>query len=113
MKEVLETVVETPYESYESFLDRRSHSMACMIGSLQARLEMLDIELDISIQYASNGMLEQAKQYMKDMRKDVLKTLIEFQTRWAEMQDYKEEYYMYEISNKKIDEYSNKLNDLK
>lgn len=98
-------------ESHESFLDRRGHSMAGMIGSLQARLEMLDIELDSSIQYASN--VNRAKQHMKDMRKDVLKTLIEFQTRWAEMQDYKEEDYMYESSNKKIDEYSNKLNNLK
>jgi len=107
---VEETKVETT-ESHEEFMHRRSCDMAGMIGMLQGRLEMLDIELDSTIEYVKN--VASAKEYMRDMRKDILKTMLEYTERWLKMQNYEETEYMYGRHKEKIQEYTNKLNNLK
>ena len=105
----IDTVEKT--ESHEEFMHRRSHDMAGMIGMLQGRLEMLDIQLDSTIEYVKN--VADAKEYMRDMRKDILKTMLEYTERWLKMQNYEETEYMYGRHKEKIQEYANKLNNLK
>lgn len=107
---VEETKVETT-ESHEEFMHRRSCDMAGMIGMMQARLEMIDIDLESAIIYADN--VKQAKKYMTEMRKDILKTLLEYTERWLNMQNYDETEYAYGRHKEKIEEFTNKLNNLK
>jgi len=107
---VEETKVETT-ESHDEYMHRRGKSMAGMIGMMQARLEMIDIDLESAIIYADN--VKQAKKYMTEMRQGILNTLIEYMNRWSEMQDYKEEDYMYGRHKEKIEQFTSKLNNLK
>ena len=112
MKEVLETVVEKPYESHELFLTRRSGQMAGMLGLLSSRLEMVAMHHRLDMEYGPmtvNAFRRSAKQ----MRMEILDTLIRYQNEWADMQQYDEGDYGKTMYENKIKEYTTELEALK
>ena len=112
MKQVLETVVEKPYESHEMFLTRRSMEMSGMIGSLSARLGIVKDELKncYTYEYAN---VEFLKQQMLSMHKDIVEGLIKYNQKWAEMQRYEEGDYAKEYSDREIAALTTELEALK
>ena len=113
MKAVLETtVVEQQHESHEQFMTRRSGAMAGMIGMLQSRLEILDIELSTNLQF-SDLPKESLLHSMKDMRVGLLETLIKFNREWATMQQYEDTDSGKEMNDRRYKEYTTKLDALK
>ena len=112
MKEVLETVVETPYESHELFLTRRSGQMAGMLGLLSSRLEMVAMHHRLDMEYGPMTV-DAWRRSAKQMRMEVLDTLIRYQHEWAEMQQYDEGDYGKTMYERKIAEYTTELEALK
>jgi hypothetical protein len=113
MKEVLETVVETPYESHEAFLSRRGMAMSGMIGSLSARLEIVNMNLRFDMEYDAHMTAEQWRRSVKQSRVEILETLIAYQNEWADMQQYDEGDYGKTMYENKIKEYTTELEALK
>ena len=112
MKQVLETVVETPYESHELFLTRRSGQMAGMLGLLSSRLEMVAMHHRLDMEYGPMTV-DAWRRSAKQMRMEVLDTLIRYQHEWAEMQQYDEGDYGKTMYENKIKEYTTELEALK
>jgi hypothetical protein len=112
MKQVLETVVEKPYESHELFLTRRSGQMAGMLGLLSSRLEMVAMHHRLDMEYGPMTV-DAWRRSAKQMRMEVLDTLIRYQHEWAEMQQYDEGDYGKTMYENKIKEYTTELEALK
>ena len=112
MKEVLETVVETAYESHEQFLTRRGGQMAGMLGLLSSRLEMVAMHHRLDMEYGPMTV-DAWRRSAKQMRMEVLDTLIRYQHEWAEMQQYDEGDYGKTMYENKIKEYTTELEALK
>ena len=112
MKQVLETVVEKPYESHEQFLTRRSGQMAGMLGLLSARLEMVAMHHRIDMEYGPMTV-DAFRRSAKEMRVEILETLIRYQNEWADMQKYDEGDYGKTMYEGKIAEYTTELEALK
>lgn len=112
MKQVLETVVEKPYESHEMFLTRRSGQMAGMLGLLSSRLEMVAMHHRLDMEYGPMTV-DAWRRSAKQMRMEVLDTLIRYQHEWAEMQQYDEGDYGKGMYERKIAEYTTELEALK
>jgi len=112
MKEVLETVVETPYESHEMWLSKRTSLMAGMIGLLSARLEMVAMHHRLDMEYAPMTV-DAYRRSAREMRTDILETLIRYQNEWADMQQYSNADYGKEMYERKIAEYTTELEALK
>jgi hypothetical protein len=112
MKEVLETVVEAPYESHEAFLTRRGGQMAGMIGMLSSRLEIVAMHHRLDMEYGPMTV-DAFRRSNKQMRMEILETLIAYQNEWAEMQQYTDTDYGMEIYKRKIAEYTTELEALK
>ena len=112
MKQVLETVVETAYESHEQFLTRRGGQMAGMIGMLSSRLEIVVMHHRLDMEYGPMTV-DAFRRSAKQMRLEILETLIKYQEEWAEMQQYTDTDYGMEIYKRKIAEYTTELEALK
>ena len=112
MKQVLETVVEKPYESHEQFLTRRGGQMAGMLGLLSARLEMVAMHHRIDMEYGPMTV-DAFRRSAKEMRVEILETLIRYQNEWADMQKYDEGDYGKTMYESKIAEYTTELEALK
>ena len=112
MKQVLETVVETPYESHETWLSKRTTLMAGMIGLLSARLEMVAMHHRIDMEYGPMTV-DAFRRSAKEMRVEILETLIRYQNEWADMQKYSKEDYGQTVYENKIKEYTTELEALK
>ena len=113
MKEVLETtVVETPYENYETFLSRRSMAMSGMIGSLSARLEIINMNMRFDMEYEAHMTVDQWRRSVKQSRMEILETLISYQATWSSMQNYQAGEVGKEMSDRKIKEYTAELEAL-
>ena len=112
MKQVLETVVEKPYESHEQFLTRRGGQMAGMLGLLSARLEMVAMHHRIDMEYGLMTV-DAFRRSAKEMRVEILETLIRYQNEWADMQKYDEGDYGKTMYEGKIAEYTTELEALK
>jgi hypothetical protein len=109
---VEETVVEKPYESHELFLTRRSGQMAGMLGLLSSRLEMVAMHHRLDMEYGPMTV-DAWRRSAKQMRMEVLDTLIRYQHEWAEMQQYDEGDYGKTMYENKIKEYTTELEALK
>ena len=112
MKQVLETVVEKPYESHEQFLTRRGGQMAGMLGLLSARVEMVAMHHRIDMEYGPMTV-DAFRRSAKEMRVEILETLIRYQNEWADMQKYDEGDYGKTMYEGKIAEYTTELEALK
>lgn len=115
MKEVLETVVEkveAPYESHEMWLSKRTTLMAGMIGLLSARLEMVAMHHRLDMEYGPMTV-DAYRRSAREMRTDILETLIRYQNEWADMQQYSNADYGKEMYERKIAEYTTELEALK
>ena len=112
MKQVLETVVEKPYESHEQFLTRRGGQMAGMLGLLSARLEMVAMHHRIDMEYGPMTV-DAFRRSAKEMRVEILETLIKYQEDWADMQQYSNADYGKIIYERKVEEYTTELEALK
>ena len=112
MKQVLETVVEKPYESHEQFLTRRGGQMAGMLGLLSSRLEMVAMHHRIDMEYGPMTV-DAFRRSAKEMRVEILETLIRYQNEWADMQKYDEGDYGKTMYEGKIAEYTTELEALK
>ena len=112
MKQVLETVVEKPYESHEQFLTRRGGQMAGMLGLLSARLEMVAMHHRIDMEYGPMTV-DAFRRSAKEMRVEILETLIRYQNEWADMQNYQVGEVGKDIYDRKIAEYTTELEALK
>ena len=113
MKQVLETVVEAPHESYETFLSRRGMAMSGMIGSLSARLEIINMNLRFDMEYDANMTREQRLKSVKQSRTEILETLIKYQDSWSSMQNYQAGEVGKDMYDSKIAEYTTELEALK
>ena len=112
MKEVLETVVETPYESHEMWLGKRTSKMAGMIGLLSARLEMVAMHHRLDMEYGPMTV-DAFRRSAKEMRMEILETLIRYQNEWADMQQYSNSDYGKTMYEDKVREYTTELEALK
>ena len=112
MKEVLETVVETSYESHEMWLSKRTTLMAGMIGLLSARLEMVAMHHRLDMEYGPMTV-DAYRRSAKEMRMDILETLIRYQNEWADMQQYSNADYGKTMYETKLAEYTTELEALK
>jgi len=109
---VEETVVEKPYESHEMWLSKRTTLMAGMIGLLSARLEMVAMHHRLDMEYGPMTV-DAYRRSAKEMRMEILDTLIRYQNEWADMQQYSNEDYGKEMYERKIAEYTTELEALK
>ena len=109
---VEETVVEKPYESHEQFLTRRGGQMAGMLGLLSSRLEMVAMHHRLDMEYGPMTV-DAWRRSAKQMRVEILETLIRYQNEWAEMQQYDEGDYGKTMYENKIKEYTTELEALK
>ena len=109
---VEETVVETPHESHEMWLSKRTSKMAGMIGSLTARLEMVAMHHRLDMEYGPMTV-DAYRRSAKQMRMEILETLIAYQNEWAKMQQYSNEDYGKGMYERKIAEYTTELEALK
>jgi len=112
MKQVLETVVEKPYESHETWLAKRTSKMAGIIGLLSSRLELIAMQHRLDMEYGPMTV-DAWRRSAKQMRTEVLDTLIRYQHEWAEMQQYDEGDYGKTMYENKIKEYTTELEALK
>ena len=110
MKETLETV-EQPYETYEQALSRRSNAMAGIIGTLQGRLDILNMELKFELEY-DNMSPKEFKSRLKSVRTDIIKTLIVSNKAWAEMQQYEDGDIGKQFSDEKLAKLTTELEAL-
>jgi len=109
---VEETVVETPHESHEMWLSKRTSKMAGMIGSLTARLEMVAMHHRLDMEYGPMTV-DAYRRSAKQMRMEILETLIAYQNEWAKMQQYSNEDYGKTMYENKVKEYTTELEALK
>ena len=112
MKQVLETVVETPHESHETWLSKRTSKMAGIIGLLSSRLELVAMQHRLDMDYGPMT-LSMYRRSAKEMRMEILDTLIRYQHDWADMQQYDEGDYGKTMYENKIKEYTMELEALK
>ena len=112
MKQVLETVVETPHESHETWLSKRTSKMAGIIGLLSSRLELVAMQHRLDMDYGPMT-LSMYRRSAKEMRMEILDTLIRYQEDWADMQQYDEGDYGKTMYENKIKEYTMELEALK
>lgn len=110
--DTVNNTIEDQFESHEQFMTRRSSAMAGMIGLLQSRLEIAEIELDTLLQF-SNHPKQSLLYSVKSIREGVLETLIKFTNEWADMQRYEISDYGKELSDRRLTEYTTKLETLK
>jgi len=112
VEETVVEKVEAPYESHETWLAKRTSKMAGIIGLLSSRLEMIAMQHRLDMDYGPMT-LSMYRRSAKEMRMEILDTLIRYQNDWADMQQYDEGDYgktMYEL---KIKEYTTELEALK
>jgi len=112
VEETVVEKVEAPYESHETWLAKRTSKMAGIIGLLSSRLEMIAMQHRLDMDYGPMT-LSMYRRSAKEMRMEILDTLIRYQEEWADMQQYDEGDYgktMYEL---KIKEYTTELEALK
>ena len=109
---VEETVVETPHESHEMWLSKRTSKMAGMIGLLTSRLEMVAMQHRLDMEYGPMTV-DAYRRSAKEMRMEILDTLIRYQNDWADMQQYDEGDYGKGMYERKIAEYTTELEALK
>ena len=112
VEETVVEKVEAPYESHEMWLSKRTSKMAGMIGLLTARLEMVAMQHRLDMEYGPMTV-DAYRRSAKQMRMEVLETLIKYQNEWADMQQYSNEDYGKEMYEKKIKEYTTELEALK
>ena len=108
MNQELETVL----ESNEAFLSRRGTAMAGMIGSLSARLEIINMNLRFDMEYDAHMTADQWRRSVKQSRMEILETLISYQATWSSMQNYQAGEVGKEMSDRKIKEYTAELEAL-
>jgi glucan phosphorylase len=106
-------VEETVVESNEQFLSRRGTAMAGMIGSLSARLEIINMNLRFDMEYDAHMTADQWRRSVKQSRVEILETLISYQAAWSSMQNYQAGEVGKEMSDRKIKEYTTELEALK
>lgn len=104
--------VEKAYESHEQFLTRRSGQMAGMIGTLSSRLEIVAMHHRLDMEYGPMTV-DAFRRSAKQMRLEILETLIKYQEDWADMQQYTDTDYGMQIYKSKIAEYTTELDALK
>jgi len=112
VEETVVEKVEAPYESHEMWLSKRTTLMAGMIGLLSARLEMVAMQHRLDMEYGPMTV-DAYRRSAKEMRMEILETLIRYQNEWADMQQYSNEDYGKEMYEKKIKEYTTELEALK
>ena len=105
-------VEETVVESNEQFLSRRGTAMAGMIGSLSARLEIINMNLRFDMEYDAHMTADQWRRSVKQSRVEILETLISYQATWSSMQNYQAGEVGKEMSDRKIKEYTAELEAL-
>jgi glucan phosphorylase len=105
-------VEETVVESNEQFLSRRGTAMAGMIGSLSARLEIINMNLRFDMEYDAHMTADQWRRSVKQSRIEILETLISYQATWSSMQNYQAGEVGKEMSDRKIKEYTAELEAL-
>jgi hypothetical protein len=81
-------LVESVVESHEAFLSRRGMAMSGMIGSLSARLEIINMNLRFDMEYDAHMTADQWRRSVKQSRIEILETLISYQEAWSAMQNY-------------------------
>jgi hypothetical protein len=86
--------------------------MAGMIGLLSARLEMVAMHHRLDMEYGPMTV-DAFRRSAKEMRTDILETLIRYQNEWADMQKYSKEDYGQTVYENKIKEYTTELEALK
>jgi glucan phosphorylase len=106
-------LVESVVESHEQFLSRRGMAMSGMIGSLSARLEIINMNLRFDMEYDAHMTADQWRRSVKQSRMEILETLISYQEAWSAMQDYQAGEVGKEMSDRKIKEYTTELEALK
>lgn len=99
-------------ESHEQFLTRRSKQMAGMIGLLSSRLEIVAMHHRLDMEYGPMNV-DMWRRSARQMRLEILETLIKYQHEWAEMQEYTETDYGMQMYKDKIAEYTTELEALK
>ena len=112
VEETVVEKVETPHESHEMWLSKRTSKMAGMIGLLTARLEMVAMQHRLDMEYGPMTV-DAYRRSAREMRMEILDTLIRYQNEWADMQQYSNEDYGKEMYEKKIKEYTTELEALK
>lgn len=100
------------YESHEMFLTRRSKQMAGMIGLLSSRLEIVAMHHRLDMEYGPMNS-DMWRRSARQMRLEILETLIRYQHEWADMQQYTETDYGMQMYKSKIEEYTTELEALK
>ena len=106
-------LVESVVESHEQFLSRRGMAMSGMIGSLSARLEIINMNLRFDMEYDAHMTADQWRRSVKQSRIEILETLISYQAAWSSMQNYQAGEVGKEMSDRKIKEYTAELEALK
>jgi N-glycosylase/DNA lyase len=86
--------------------------MAGMIGSLSARLEIINMNLRFDMEYDAHMTADQWRRSVKQSRIEILETLISYQATWSSMQNYQTGEYGKEMSDRKIKEYTAELEAL-
>lgn len=99
-------------ESHEQFLTRRGKQMAGMIGLLSSRLEIVAMHHRLDMEYGPMNV-DMWRRSARQMRLEILETLIKYQHEWAEMQEYTETDYGMQMYKDKIAEYTTELEALK
>ena len=112
VEETVVEKVEAPYESHEMWLSKRTSKMAGMIGLLTARLEMVAMQHRLDMEYGPMTV-DAYRRSAREMRMEILDTLIRYQNEWADMQQYSNEDYGKEMYERKIAEYTTELEALK
>jgi hypothetical protein len=106
-------LVESVVESHEAFLSRRGMAMSGMIGSLSARLEIINMNLRFDMEYDAHMTADQWRRSVKQSRIEILETLISYQEAWSAMQNYQAGEVGKDMYEKKIKEYTTELEALK
>jgi hypothetical protein len=106
-------LVESVVESHEQFLSRRGMAMSGMIGSLSARLEIINMNLRFDMEYDAHMTADQWRRSVKQSRMEILETLISYQEAWSAMQNYQAGEVGKDMYEKKIKEYTTELEALK
>lgn len=100
------------HESHEMFLSRRSMTMAGIIGLLSSRLEIVAMHHRLDMEYGPMTV-DMWRRSARQMRLEILETLIKYQHEWADMQQYTETDYGMQMYKSKIEEYTTELEALK
>ncbi len=110
--DTVNNTIEDQYESHEMFMTRRGKQMAGMIGLLSSRLEIVAMHHRLDMEYGPMNV-DMWRRSARQMRMEILETLIKYQHEWAEMQEYTETDYGMEMYKNKIEEYTTELEALK